>query len=86
MNASTRLVMTAKMEVAVTAWPVIPSVTPRSLAMGVSIPTGRNSAMISPATPSAIETIAFQAGIGASAAAKRESAGTTDRPATQRAR
>jgi DNA-binding transcriptional LysR family regulator len=59
--------MTAKTDVAVTAWPAIPSVMLRSPAIGVSIPAGRNSAMMRPATPRAIATTAFHAALLVSA-------------------
>src|SRR5207249_11920022 len=61
-NAIKRLVTTARIEVAVTAWPASPSLIPRSFAIGVSMPAGRNSAIIKPQTPMVRDQTAFQLG------------------------
>src|SRR5205809_2244307 len=61
-NAIKRLVTTARMEVAVTAWPASPSLMPRSFAIGVSMPAGKNSAIIKPETPMVRAQTAFQSG------------------------
>lgn len=58
-----RLVKTAEIDVAVTAWRARPSLTPRSRATGVSMPAGRNSAMIRPQTPIVRDQTAFQLGV-----------------------
>lgn len=53
--ATNKLVMTAKTPETEIAWPALPSVMPRSLAIGVSRLTGMNSEAIRTATHSAIE-------------------------------
>lgn len=68
-----RLVTSATVAVAVTAWPATPSVTPRLSAIGVSRLAGRNSAVTRPNTPSVIAKTAPHAGSrGAAGAAAEE--------------
>ena len=76
--AMNRLVTTANTPEIEMAWPVCPSVTPRSAAIGVSRLTGMNSEAINTLTHSAMETTAPQAAAAGSGVLSTDTAGRRD--------